>query len=882
MKKLVLIDGHSIAFRAFYGLPLLSNASGMYTNAVYGFTMMLLKLLEEERPTHMLVAFDAGKITFRHQEFAGYKGSRQKAPSELHEQFPLLEELLDRFGIKYFQLENYEADDVIGTLAHSAEARDMEVLIVSGDKDLLQLVNEHVSLLFTRKGVTETERYGVQEIEEKYGLTPKQIIDLKGLMGDASDNIPGIPGVGEKTALKMLQQYPSVEEVLRHIDQLPGRKLQEKVRENQEQARLSKRLATIFTAVPVGFHVQDLALSSIDSQQVEQFFQKLSFKTLLQRIPGKEPATMDATASAAEKGCDIVTLANLKQAETLLQAESLALFVEITEANPHRADVIGLALSDGEKQVYIPLEVAQAWPALAHWLADSRRQKIVYDMKKIEIVLRNKGFEVDGFAFDLLLAIYLIDPSQPSFELSELVGKYPFQPLPSDEEVYGKGVKRRSLVEKELAQHLARKLLAMYQLYPVLLQELQRLQLDSLLFELEMPLARVLAQMERQGVRIDQERLHVLGWELKGSMERLTTEIYELAGSEFNLNSPKQLAEILFDKLGLPVVKKTKTGYSTSADVLEKLAPQHEIVDKILHFRQVGKLYSTYVQGLQKEIAADGKIHTQFHQTITATGRLSSAEPNLQNIPIRLEEGRRIRQVFVPAQADWLLLAADYSQVELRVLAHLAADENLQAAFQHNLDIHTKTAMDVFAVEEHQVTSLMRRQAKAVNFGIIYGISDFGLAQNLQITRKQAQEFIDRYFATYPRVRSYMEQVIEQARQAGYVTTLFHRRRYLPEIDSSQFHLRSFAERMAMNTPIQGTAADIIKFAMIHLDRRMKEEKLKSHMLLQVHDELIFEVPAEELSVLKALVIEVMEQPVPLPVPLHVEVGIGKSWYEAK
>jgi DNA polymerase I len=882
MKKLVLIDGHSIAFRAFYGLPLLSNASGMYTNAVYGFTMMLLKLLEEERPTHMLVAFDAGKITFRHQEFAEYKGSRQKAPSELHEQFPLLEELLDRFGIKYFQLENYEADDVIGTLAHSEEVRDMEVLIVSGDKDLLQLVNEHVSLLFTRKGVTETERYGVQEIEEKYGLTPKQIIDLKGLMGDASDNIPGIPGVGEKTALKMLQQYPSVEEVLRHIDQLPGRKLQEKVRENQEQARLSKRLATIFTAVPVGFPMQDLALAPIDSQQVEEFFQKLSFKTLLQRIPGKKQTAMDATVSAAEKGCDIVTLAHLEQAETLLQAESLALFVEITEANPHHADMIGLALSDGEKQVYIPLEVAQAWPALAHWLADSRKQKIVYDMKKIEIVLRNQGWEVNGFSFDLLLAAYLLNPSQLSFAFSELVRNYLRQPFPTDEEVYGKGVKRRSLAEKELAQHLACKLSALYQLYPVLLQELQRLQLDSLLFELEMPLARILAQMERQGVRIDQERLHVLGLALKESMERLTTEIYELAGSEFNLNSPKQLAEILFDKLGLPVVKKTKTGYSTSADVLEKLAPQHEVVDKILHFRQVGKLYSTYVQGLQKEIAADGKIHTQFHQTITATGRLSSAEPNLQNIPIRLEEGRRIRQVFVPAQADWLLLAADYSQVELRVLAHLAADENLQAAFKQDLDIHTKTAMDVFAVEEDQVTSLMRRQAKAVNFGIIYGISDFGLAQNLQITRKQAQEFIDRYFATYPRVRSYMEQVIEQARQAGYVTTLFHRRRYLPEIDSSQFHLRSFAERTAMNTPIQGTAADIIKFAMIQLDRRMKEAKLKSHMLLQVHDELIFEVPAEELSVMKALVIEVMEQPVPLPVPLHVEVGIGKSWYEAK
>jgi DNA polymerase-1 len=882
--KLVLIDGNSIAFRAFYALPLLSNASGVYTNAVYGFTMMLMKVMEEEKPTHLLVAFDAGKTTFRHNDYQDYKGARQKTPGELSEQIPLIKQVLDAFQIRYFELENYEADDIIGTLAHSVEASGMETLIVSGDKDLLQLVDDRVQVLLTRKGVTEAERFDVKAIADKYGLTPKQIIDLKGLMGDASDNIPGIPGVGEKTALKLLHQYPSVEEVVEHADELPGKKLQEKVREYKDQALLSKKLATIHTEVPLEFSVKDLELPPPDPKKVAEIFKKLEFKTLLNRIPGSEQTgeVTDEANGLAEISYQIVTDRNRTEAEELLKQDDLAVFVETTGDNPHRADVLGIAVSNGEMNLYIPVETALRWNEFKTWLADRHRHKLVYDVKKTKIALEKKEFEPAGFQFDVLLAAYLLNPSESEYELSEMASRYLQSSIPSDEEVYGKGAKRRALEGEELAEHLARKTTVIHQLYPVLIKELEEAGLSVLMCDLEMPLAAVLAEMEQYGVRVDKDRLNELGIELKQSMDRLTEEIYDLAGVEFNINSPKQLGEILFDKLGLPVIKKTKTGYSTSADVLEKLAPQHEIVEKILHFRQVGKLYSTYIEGLKKEIGEDGKIHTRFNQTITATGRLSSTEPNLQNIPIREEEGRRIRQVFVPSEEGWYILAADYSQVELRVLAHLSEDENLQYAFKKGLDIHTQTAMDVFGVSEEEVTPLMRRQAKAVNFGIVYGISDFGLSQNLGITRKEAKAFIDRYFATYPGVKRYMDSVVEQAKKEGYVTTLLGRRRYLPDINSRNFNLRSFAERTAMNTPIQGTAADIIKHAMVQLDQKMKENKLMSRMLLQVHDELIFEVPEEELKVMQELVRKVMEGALPLSVPLQVDVNYGKNWYEAK
>lgn len=876
MDKLVLIDGNSIAFRAFFALPPLQSSSGTYTNAVYGFTMMLMRVLEEEKPSHILVAFDAGRETFRHDDYKEYKGKRDKTPGELSEQFPLIHEVLDAFGIRHFELDRYEADDIIGTLAQAAEEQALPTRIVTGDRDLLQLVTEQVHVLVTRKGVTETDIYDLQAVQERYNLNPEQIVDLKGLMGDASDNIPGIPGVGEKTALKLLHQFGSVENVLENTDILPGKKLRERVKEHREQAVLSKRLATIFREVPIDFSLDDLRYTGFDPNRVIPLFRQLEFRQLLERLVGEEtePELEEVSFTMVECGQTGVW-------DSFLEQERLSLFVELSDSDYHQAELIGIALSDGETQLYLPFEVARDWTSLATWLQDPKRQKIVYDSKRTRVALQRQGWVVDGLAIDLFLASYLLDPSESGHELSDIARRKSKMVLPEDEAVYGKGAKRRQLEGEELAEHLARKTKAMVQLDPVVRAELQQADLERLLFELEQPLGAVLAKMEERGVKIDRERLEVLGQELQGQLDELTEEIHALAGGTFNINSPKQLGEILFDKLGLPVLKKTKTGYSTSADVLEKLAPQHEIVEKILHYRQVGKLVSTYVEGLLKVIHPQtGKVHTQFNQAITATGRLSSTEPNLQNIPIRLEEGRRIRQVFIPSEPDWLMLGADYSQIELRVLAHLSGDKNLCAAFLDNMDIHTRTAMDVFDVDKEEVTPLMRRQAKAVNFGIIYGISDFGLSQNLNISRKEAGQFIDRYFSSYPDVKKYMERVVEQARRDGYVTTLLHRRRFLPEINSRNFNRRSFAERTAMNTPIQGTAADIIKAAMVQLDRELVARGLQSRMLLQVHDELIFEMPPEEQEPLIALVQEVMEGTIKLSIPLRVDISVGKTWYE--
>lgn len=884
-KKVVLIDGNSIAFRAFFALPLLTNSSGLYTNAAYGFAMMLLKVLEEEKPTHMLVAFDAGKTTFRHQEYQEYKGKREKTPSELSGQIPLIKEILDSFQIRYHETPSYEADDIIGTLAKIADAQEIETVVVSGDKDLFQLVTDQVSVLMTRKGVTEADRYTPAAIKERYGLTPSQIIDLKGLMGDPSDNIPGIPGVGEKTGLKLLHQYGSVEEVIAHGTELPGKKLQEKVVEFQEQALLSKRLATIYCDVPLDFDLDAIELSSVQTDQVIEVFKKLEFKTLTDRVrKAFADNGIEGTSSLDSKPAEyqIVSEESLTKWNELLRSDRVAIHIEGTEENPHRSELIGLSLSNGVTNLYVPVDIIGKWDKLQEWVESSDSRKIVFDGKRLEILLSKLGLTLDGVEIDILLAAYLLDPTESNMSLSDVVSRHSELHLASDEDVYGKGAKRKLATGEELAQHVAQKAHVLYHLQSLLQPEIEGADLANLLYDLEMPLSRVLAKMERQGVKVDADQLQQLGITLKETIDCLTSEIYEIAGIEFNINSPKQLGEILFDKLGLPVLKKTKTGYSTSADVLEKLAPQHEIVDKILHYRQVGKLFTTYVEGLKKEIGEDGKIHTHFNQTITATGRLSSTEPNLQNIPIRLEEGRKIRQVFVPSKDEWLILAADYSQVELRVLAHISEDPSLQKAFREAKDIHTQTAMDVFGVEEEEVTSLMRRQAKAVNFGIVYGISPFGLSQNLNIPQKEAKQFIERYFETYPGVKQYMEEIVAQAKQDGYVTTLLNRRRYLPDLHATDFARRSFAERTAMNTPIQGTAADIIKKAMVEIERLLVEKGMKSRMLLQVHDELIFEVPTDELDDMKNLVRETMERAVELAVPLVVDVNVGKTWYEAK
>lgn len=883
LDKLILIDGNSIASRAFYALPLLSNSGGLHTNAVFGFTTMLLKLIEEEKPTHFLVAFDAGKVTFRHADYKEYKGGRAKTPPELSEQFPLIRELVQSFGIPQFELAGYEADDIIGTLTRLADEKGLDVVVVSGDKDMLQLASERVTIALTRKGVSEVDRYTPEAISEKYGLVPGQIIDLKGLMGDASDNIPGIPGVGEKTALKLLHQYGSVEGVLDNVGEIAG-KMQEKIREHADDARLSKELATIFREVPMEMKLDELQYAGYDGPTLQAMFRKLEFKSLLEKMDLSGGAAPD---EAAQEAIDIriVTEQTIGVlADRLHDVE--ALHIEVVGENPHVSAVIGLALftSKGEA-LFVPAELLDTpgAGALRDWLADERASKIVYDMHRTEVALHWKGIPLRGVTFDVLIAAYLLDPTESTHTLNELAGRYQLPPIAADEAVFGKGAKFKVPEIGPLSEHLSRKADLLAKLAPLLAAELDKSEMNRLYYELEFPLARVLASMEKQGVSVNADGLRQLGSELGKGIEQLVAGIYKAAGTEFNLNSPKQLGDILFDKLGLPVIKKTKTGYSTDAEVLEKLAPYHEVVSSILNYRQLAKLQSTYVEGLLKEIRQDtGKVHTYYQQTIAATGRLSSQFPNLQNIPIRLEEGRKIRKVFVPDEPGWLMLAADYSQIELRVLAHISGDPNLKEAFLADMDVHTKTAMDVFGVPEEAVDANMRRQAKAVNFGIVYGISDYGLSQNLNITRKEAAQFIEQYFAVFRGVRNYMDEIVRQARENGYVTTLLARRRYLPDINASNFNLRSFAERTAMNSPIQGSAADIIKLAMVQIAERMKREKVRSRMLLQVHDELVFEVPEDELDLMKRIVPEVMESALALDVPLKVDVSYGENWYDAK
>ncbi|MGG3955854.1 DNA polymerase I [Bhargavaea massiliensis] len=872
--KLVLIDGNSIAYRAFFALPLLHNEKGIHTNAIYGFTMMLMKIIEEEKPTHMLVAFDAGKTTFRHELYTEYKGGRQKTPPELSEQFPFLRELLDAYNIRTYELENYEADDIIGTLATQAEKEGFRVVIISGDRDLTQLTSDRIHVHVTKKGITDMERYTPQHVHEKYGLTPAQIVDLKGLMGDTSDHIPGVPGIGEKTALKLLKEYGTVENVLASIEHLSGKKLKENLQMYREQALLSKQLATIHRDVPLTLSLDELAWESYDSERVAALFQELGFISLMDKIgqPSHEKASLTNISFETVQTID----------EQMLTKES-ALVVEVIDVNYHRAPILGFALVNERGHFFIPTDVALASSVFKTWLEDEQCKKSVFDAKRAIVALKWNGIELKGIDFDLLLAAYLLNPTDANGDIAAVAKTKQYTEVQSDEEVYGKGAKQAIPPTDVLAEHLVRKAKAIASLKETYIHELKQNEQFELLIHLELPLTFILAEMEFIGVKVDVNRLQDMGKEFTAQLQQIEQRIYELAGTTFNINSPKQLGTILFEKLQLPIVKKTKTGYSTSADVLEKLAPYHEIIEQILHYRQLGKLQSTYVEGLMKVVRQDtGKVHTIFQQALTQTGRLSSTEPNLQNIPIRIEEGRKIRQAFVPSFDDWVIFAADYSQIELRVLAHIANDENLIAAFHHDLDIHTKTAMDIFHVKEEEVTAQMRRQAKAVNFGIVYGISDYGLSQNLGITRKEAAEFIERYFQSYPGVKRYMEEIVQDAKQKGYVTTLLHRRRYLPDITSSNFNVRSFAERTAMNTPIQGSAADIIKKAMIDLAKRLHEERLQARLLLQVHDELILEAPKEEVDLLKNIVPDVMENAVSLRVPLKVDYHFGPTWYDAK
>ncbi len=872
----MLIDGNSIAYRAFFALPLLNNDKGVHTNAIYGFTMMLNKMLEEEKPTHILVAFDAGKTTFRHETFKEYKGGRQKTPPELSEQFPFIRELLDAYSIKRYELPNYEADDIIGTLSLQAEKDDYEVMIVSGDKDLTQLSTEQTTVHITRKGITDIEEYTPAHIQEKYGITPLQIIDMKGLMGDSSDNIPGIPGVGEKTALKLLHQFGSVENVLESIDQVSGKKLKEKLEEHKELAIMSKQLATITREAPVEVTLDDVAYDGYDVQKVAAIFKELGFNSLLDKLD----VSSEGEAQAEQEQIEYIVVDEVKED---MFAHVNGFYIEMIEDNYHHADIVGFAVSNEKGNFFISTEVALQSDVFSRWAEDEESKKSVFDAKRGIVALQKRGISLKGIEFDLLIASYVLNPGDQGEDVSEIIKRELGLSLQSDESFYGKGAKRAVPEIEAVANHLVHKANALYLVKDKMLQELDDNEQLELFRELELPLSLILGEMETYGVKVDIATLEKMKEEMASKLVEIEGKIYELAGESFNINSPKQLGVILFEKLNLPVVKKTKTGYSTSADVLEKLENKHDIIKYILEYRQLGKLQSTYIEGLLKVVdSKTNKVHTRFNQALTQTGRLSSTDPNLQNIPIRLEEGRKIRQAFVPSQPGWLMFAADYSQIELRVLAHIAKDQGLIEAFRADMDIHTKTASDVFGVSPEEVTSHMRRQAKAVNFGIVYGISDYGLSQNLGITRKEAGEFINRYLESFPGVQEFMTDIVREAKEKGYVSTLLHRRRYLPEITSRNFNLRSFAERTAMNTPIQGSAADIIKLAMIQMSERLKKEKLQAKLLLQVHDELIFEAPEEEIEMLKKIVPEVMEQAIQLDVPLKVDYAFGPTWYDAK
>ena len=876
LNKLVLIDGNSLSFRAFYALPLLSNHAGIHTNAVYGFAMLLEKIIKEEKPNHFLVAFDAGKTTFRHSKYSEYKGGRQKTPPELSEQFPYIRQLLDAYHIKRYELDNYEADDIIGTLSRQADEEDFETIIITGDRDLTQLATDNVTIYYTKKGVTDVDHYTPKFIAEKYnGLVPKQIIDMKGLMGDTSDNIPGVAGVGEKTAIKLLNQFESVEGVYEHIEEVTAKKLKEKLINSKDDALMSKDLATINVHSPIEVSLEDTKLTlQDDTTEKIELFKKLEFKQLLADIDtsSTNEEVIDKTFEI-EQDFQNVDLNDLNEA---------VIHFELEGTNYLKDTILKFGFYTNHQHVVINAEDIKDYKHLVQWLEDKNTTKIVYDAKKTYVSAHRLGINIENIEFDVMLASYIIDPSRSIDDVKSVVSLYGQNYVKDNITIFGKGKNHHIPEEPILNEHIASVTEAIAAVTPTMKSQLEDYNQIELLKDLELPLARILSEMEEIGIYTDINDLKEMEFEIQKKLDVLISNIHESAGEAFNINSPKQLGVVLFETLQLPVIKKTKTGYSTAVDVLEKLQGEHPIIDDILEYRQLAKLQSTYVEGLQKVISKDHRIHTRFNQTLAQTGRLSSIDPNLQNIPIRLEEGRKIRKAFKPTSKDSVILSADYSQIELRVLAHITQDESLKHAFINGHDIHTATAMKVFNVESDQVDSLMRRQAKAVNFGIVYGISDYGLSQSLGITRKKAKAFIDDYLASFPGVKQYMSDIVKDAKAQGYVETLLHRRRYIPDITSRNFNLRSFAERTAMNTPIQGSAADIIKLAMVKFSEKIKETKYHAKLLLQVHDELIFEIPKSEVEDFSKFVEEIMEQALVLDVPLKVDSNYGATWYDAK
>lgn len=883
-EKIMLIDGNSIVNRAFYGVPLLTNGEGRYTNGVYGFLNILFKLLDEEQPDYLAVAFDLHAPTFRHRTFDGYKGTRKGMPEELREQMPLLKEVLQAMHIPIFEQEGFEADDILGTLSALAEKNGIVPVVVSGDRDLLQLAGETLKVRIpkTKGGRTETEDYYAADVQAKYGVTPAEFIDMKALMGDASDNIPGVPGIGEKTAAKIITQYHDIETAIAHAAEIKPKKASENLAAYQEQARLSKFLATIVRDMPLEWDKETLKIGDMFNQTAYELVKRLEFKSMFSRFEGSASAPKQAEQTyrfvADREGAKEV-LAALKKGEV-----GYAFVYENEEGQ-------GLALYQ-EQLGGVWMEASMAFlmqellEIFQPFFADSAYRKIGHDVKKDIRFLRSYGY--DGFTaeFDTAIGAYILNATGSSYEYDDIAAAFLNETYPSQEEVFGKGRTKKvfaALPEAERTAYGARQAEIFFRARKVMEERLAENEQKSLFYDMEMPLIYVLADMEKYGIKVDKAALLAYQKRLGESLDGMEEEIYALAGEKFNINSPKQLGVILFEKLGLKGGKKTKTGYSTAADVLEKLRTAHPIVERILHYRQLAKLKSTYADGLLAVMDAETeKIYSTFNQTITATGRISSTEPNLQNIPVRLELGRELRKIFIPESAEFCFLDADYSQIELRVLAHISGDKSLIAAFKSNQDIHRMTASQVFHVPFDEVTPLQRSNAKAVNFGIIYGKGAFSLGQDLGISRKEAEEYINAYFARYPKIKTFMEDTIKNGTKNGYVSTLWNRRRNMPELQSSNFMQRAAGERAAMNMPIQGTAADIIKLAMIKVHRALQEGGYRSRLILQVHDELLIEAYKEEKDAVAKILKENMEHAADLLVPLDVDVHEGASWFEAK
>ncbi|MBS6601104.1 MAG: DNA polymerase I [Clostridium sp.] len=864
MEKLLILDSNSLMNRAFYALPPLTTSEGISTSAIYGFMNMLLKMKEEIKPDYIVAAFDRKAPTFRHKEYSDYKAGRKKMPAELAMQFPIIKDILKNLAIEIYEIDGFEADDIIGTVANLCEKEGIEVYVVTGDKDALQLASENINVIITKKGVTETAEYNKQAFIHEYKITPKQFIDVKGLMGDKSDNIPGVPGIGEKTAFKLIQTYGSIEEVLNNVENVNGKKLKENLEEYREQALFSKKLATIITEVPIDINLDDIKSNdNFNKEALKEQLMKLEMKKLLYKIIGE-----DEKKEISINKETINTLEALKKTLEEIKDEAFFTYTVLDSSifSKIRIDKIFLGEENQSKEICIDEIIKEnkeeALKIIKGFMENENIKKVIHDSKALITILSKENIELKGLEFDTAIAAYLLDSSKGKYELNSLISRYLLEDVEED------NFFNLSFYIKPL--------------YLKLKELINKDNMDELYYTIELPLVYVLSAMEKEGFNIDKLMLDELQNNFTTEIDKTQKEIYNLAEEEFNISSPKQLGKILFEKLDLPIIKKTKTGYSTNAEVLEQLKDKHPIIEKVIYYRQITKLNSTYVEGLKNVVDSDGAIHSSFNQTVTTTGRLSSTEPNLQNIPIKYEMGREIRKVFIPKEKGDIILSCDYSQIELRVLAHMANDENMINAFKHHSDIHRKTASEVFNTPFEEVTPLMRSRAKAVNFGIIYGMSDFSLAQDLKISKKEAAEYMAIYFDRYPNIKSYLNETVEKAKEDGYVLTILNRRRFIPEIKSSNKIVKALGDRLAMNAPIQGSAADIIKIAMVKVYNRLNKEKLKSKLILQVHDELILNVKENEEENVRALVKEEMEKAVKLKVPMEVDINEGSTWYEAK